>query len=279
MWRDGTPAGRMWRREDFMVNLTGKSAGITDVGLKRKDNQDNFFISEDERCAVVCDGVGGETGGALASRLAVETVETLWLSECPDLSDSEAVQAWIRRAVAEANTSVKQAADASEDKKTMGTTIVMAVLGEDGILHVGHAGDSRTTLVREGKAEVLTTDHSVVMEMHLRGQLTLEQCAVNPYRNLITRCLGHEENVEVDYSQKQLQSKDWIILCSDGLSEVVKPDELGPTVSKYNSPGDACEELLKMVLERGAPDNVTIIAIEFTEVEAQVPTAAEAKSN
>ncbi|MBX9952386.1 MAG: protein phosphatase 2C domain-containing protein [Candidatus Obscuribacterales bacterium] len=260
-----------------MVNLTWKSAGVTDVGLKRKDNQDNFYISEDGRCLVVCDGVGGETGGALASRLAVETVETLWLSEKPDMADVAAVEAWMRRAVAEANTSVKQAADASEDKKTMGTTIVMAVFGEEGLLHVAHAGDSRTTLVRDGKAEVLTVDHSVVMEMHLRGQLTLEQCAVNPYRNLITRCLGHEENVEVDYSTKQLQDKDWIILCTDGLSEVVKPDELGPTVSNHTDPQEACAELLQMVLDRNAPDNVTIIAVEYQQVEAQVPTTADSK--
>lgn len=260
-----------------MVNLAWKSAGITDVGLKRHDNQDNYYISQDERCLVVCDGVGGETGGALASRLAVETVETLWLSEKPDLGDAQAVEAWMRRAVHEANTSVKQAADASDDKKAMGTTIVMAVFGEEGILHVAHAGDSRTTLVREGKAEVLTTDHSVVMEMHLRGQLTLEQCAVNPYRNLITRCLGHEENVEVDYSQKQLQDKDWIVLCTDGLSEVVKPEELGPTVAKQSEPKEACDELLKMVLERNAPDNVTIIVVEYKEVEAPVPATADSK--
>ncbi len=261
-----------------MVELTWKSAGLTDVGLKRQDNQDNFFISEDERCLVVCDGVGGETGGALASRLAVETVETLWLSEPPELDDIDAVEAWMKRAVGEANTSVKQAADASEDKKTMGTTIVMAVMGEQGILHIAHAGDSRTTLVRDGKAEVLTTDHSVVMEMHLRGQLTLDQCAVNPYRNLITRCLGHEENVEVDYSNKQLEPGDWIVLCTDGLSEVVKPDELGPTVSRHTVPSEACDELLKMVLERNAPDNVTIIAVEYKEAKAQVPTKAESKS-
>jgi len=261
-----------------MVNLTWKSAGLTDVGLKRKDNQDNFFISEDERCLVVCDGVGGETGGALASRLAVETVETLWLSEPPALEDVAAVEAWLKKAVSEANTSVKQAADASDDKKTMGTTIVMAVLGEDGLLHIAHAGDSRTTLVRDGKADVLTTDHSVVMEMHLRGQLTLDQCAVNPYRNLITRCLGHEENVEVDYSNKQLEAEDWIILCTDGLSEVVKPDELGPTVAQHTVPKEACDELLQMVLDRNAPDNVTIVAVQYKEVEAQVPTAAETKT-
>jgi len=261
-----------------MVNLTWKSAGLTDVGLKRKDNQDNFFISEDERCLVVCDGVGGETGGALASRLAVETVETLWLSEPPVLDDIAAVEAWLKKAVSEANTSVKQAADASDDKKTMGTTIVMAVLGEDGLLHIAHAGDSRTTLIRDGKADVLTTDHSVVMEMHLRGQLTLDQCAVNPYRNLITRCLGHEENVEVDYSSKQLEPEDWIVLCTDGLSEVVKPDELGPTVARHSVPEEACDELLQMVLDRNAPDNVTIVTVQYKEVEAQVPTTADTKS-
>jgi protein phosphatase len=261
-----------------MVNLTWKSAGLTDVGLKRKDNQDNFFISDDERCLVVCDGVGGETGGALASRLAVETVETLWLSEPPALEDVAAVEAWLKKAVSEANTSVKQAADASDDKKTMGTTIVMAVLGEEGLLHIAHAGDSRTTLIRDGKADVLTTDHSVVMEMHLRGQLTLDQCAVNPYRNLITRCLGHEENVEVDYSSKQLEPDDWIVLCTDGLSEVVKPDELGPTVARHTVPQEACDELLQMVLDRNAPDNVTIVTVQYKEVEAQVPTTADTKS-
>ncbi|MBA3857244.1 MAG: serine/threonine-protein phosphatase [Cyanobacteria bacterium PR.3.49] len=261
-----------------MVNLTWKSAGLTDVGLKRKDNQDNFFISDDERCLVVCDGVGGETGGALASRLAVETVETLWLSEPPALEDVAAVEAWLKKAVSEANTSVKQAADASDDKKTMGTTIVMAVLGEEGLLHIAHAGDSRTTLIRDGKADVLTTDHSVVMEMHLRGQLTLDQCAVNPYRNLITRCLGHEENVEVDYSNKQLEPDDWIVLCTDGLSEVVKPDELGPTVARHTVPQEACDELLQMVLDRNAPDNVTIVTVQYKEVEAQVPTTADTKS-
>lgn len=262
-----------------MSDMTWQSAGLTNRGLKRLDNQDNYFISADERFFVVADGVGGETGGALASRLTVETVETIYVATPPDLGNTEDMRAWMVKAVGEANVSVKQAADASTDKKGMGTTIVMAVLGDNGVLHVAHAGDSRVTLVRAKEAKVLTTDHSVVMEMHLRGQLTLEQCAVNPYRNLITRCLGHEDDVEVDYGQHNLENGDWFVLCSDGLSEVVKPPEIASIIGESDGCADACEKLLAAVLEGGAPDNVTIITVSLSAIASPVVSGAEKTSS
>lgn len=242
-----------------MADFTWRSAGLTDRGLVRRDNQDNFFISKDGRVFVVADGVGGYNGGATASRLAVETVEELWHSGA-DLP-GEQIASWMRQTVAEANRRIIGAAQEDVTLDNMSTTIVIAVVDKAGDLHVGHAGDSRAVLVRNGEFKMLTIDHSVVMEMQMKGQLTAEQARKNIYKHLITRCLGHDEDVDVDYRKIEAMAGDCVVLASDGLSDEMREEEIGAVINTCTNPQEICQKLMQIVLQRGAHDNTTILAI------------------
>jgi len=145
----------------------------------------------------------------------------------------------------------------------MGTTVVVAVQGEDNYMEIAHVGDSRAYLLRDGKPTLLTNDHSVVQEMVRAGRLTEEQARINPYKNLITRCLGHEEKVEVDQTPVELKRGDWIVLCSDGLPTVLRDEQICDVVSTTHEPDGVCEELVKLTLDGGAPDNVTVVVVNY----------------
>lgn len=250
----------------MIVSSAWRSAGLTDRGLKRSDNQDSYFISEDGRLLLVADGMGGANGGALASSLTAVTIAEDWLNSQIDLQDTDDIEPWMRRAITKANRVVCDAASATEDKQNMGTTVVMAVLGDDGCVHVAHVGDSRASQIHGSEVIGLTRDHSVVMEMHFLGQLTLEQCRTSQFRHLITRCLGNGRDLEIDYSRHLLHPGDWLVLASDGLSEVVCESELGQIVCQEPEPTRVCEALLETVLNREAPDNVTILCARLESV-------------
>lgn len=243
--------------------LSWQVAGQTDRGVKRSDNQDNFFISEDRHVFAVADGMGGAKGGAMASSTAVESLRKSWDESLPDLNKPDQVRDWLLQAVIDANKAVREAAEASVDSKSMGTTIVIGVVDKLNVLHIAHVGDSRATLVRGDDSNGLTNDHSVVMEMHLRGQLTKEQCAASPFKHLITRCLGHDENTQADYRRLDLKHGDRIVLASDGLSEVVEEKEIGRLMEALCDPEEVCRMLVNTVLDRDAPDNVTIVTARF----------------
>jgi len=242
-----------------MANYAWHSAGLTDRGHVRRDNQDNFYISKDGRVFVVADGVGGYGGGATASRIAVETVDELWC-QGKELNADE-LELWMRETVAEAGRRIISAAREDVALENMGTTIVMVVADKSGDLHIGHAGDSRAVLVRGSDLKMLTIDHSLVMEMHMRGQLTREQCRTNIYKHLITRCLGHDDFVELDYAKVEAQPGDRVVLASDGLSDEMREEEIGAVISKCTTPQEVCQKLMEIVLQRGARDNTTILTL------------------
>ena len=146
-----------------MQNSTWLTAGLTDRGLKRKDNQDNFLISDDKRLLVVADGMGDASGGEKASKLAVDTIEAYWNEAPPDYTQPNQVEHWLKEAVARANAAVRSAALESRDSPNMGTTLVMAILSDEGHVHIAHVGDSRATHISNEEVVGLTTDHSVVM--------------------------------------------------------------------------------------------------------------------
>ncbi|HEY9714739.1 MAG TPA: protein phosphatase 2C domain-containing protein, partial [Chroococcales cyanobacterium] len=163
-----------------MEKLTWQVVGLTDKGLVRSDNQDNFSVSSDSRVFVVADGMGGTAGGALASKLAVEEMEICRKEKAPDLSDHESVHKWLVDSIARANKKVKENAEKSKESSKMGTTIVAAVQSDDDTLHIAHVGDSRAYLVRDDSGKLLTLDHSVVMEFYRRGQITMAQVQSSP---------------------------------------------------------------------------------------------------
>ncbi len=247
-----------------MTKLAWSVAAVTDRGLHRSENQDNYYISPDMRVFVVADGMGGLKGGARASKLAVDAVEAHWKENPPDFTDREAVQQWLVDAVANANQSVFTAASQDESVQNMGTTIVAGVQTEANTLQIAHVGDSRAYLIRDGKTIVLTQDHSVVMEMVLKGQLTPEQFKNSPFRHYLTRCVGHSGKVEIDRTPVELHPDDLIILSTDGLSAVLDEEQIFQESKEATNPKEVCDALLKSTLDGGAPDNVTILAVKYS---------------
>jgi len=245
--------------------LKWRVAAKTDAGCQRQRNEDNYYISPDDRLFVVADGMGGAAGGAKASKLAVETIEKEWKENPAPAADPEATRNWLVEAVSKANKAIYEERESNVTLKGMGTTIVAALQAENNVLEIAHVGDSRAYLLRDGKPILLTNDHSVVHEMVRAGRLTEAQARTNPYKNLITRCLGHEEKVEIDQIPVDLEPKDWVVLCSDGLSTVLLDDQICDVVNKESEPDLVCDELVKQTLDGGAPDNVTVVAIHYLE--------------
>ncbi|MBI2810096.1 MAG: Stp1/IreP family PP2C-type Ser/Thr phosphatase [Candidatus Melainabacteria bacterium] len=247
--------------------LKWRAAARTDAGCQRQRNEDNYYVSPDNRVFAVADGMGGAVGGAKASKLAVEAIEKSWKELPPPASDRESIQKWLLETVTLANQSVWHEAEEDSTVRGMGTTVVVAVQGEDNYMEIAHVGDSRAYLLRDGKPTLLTNDHSVVQEMVRAGRLTEEQARINPYKNLITRCLGHEEKVEVDQTPVELKRGDWIVLCSDGLPTVLRDEQICDVVSTTHEPDGVCEELVKLTLDGGAPDNVTVVVVNYFDPE------------
>lgn len=241
----------------------------TDVGLVRSENQDfgACTTAEEEtqshpggRLLIVADGMGGHRGGATASRLAAETVKAQFLgSETTDIPTA------LKESLTRANARIFSEAQSNPELRGMGTTTsVLAVRGDRGWL--AHVGDSRIYLVRNDRITQLTEDHSLVATMVREGLLTSAEAETHPRRNVLQRSMGVAEEVEVDVRGPiELQEGDVFILCSDGLHGLVKENELKEIARKPIEA--AADEFLQKALERGAPDNVTVIVarVEVTD--------------
>jgi protein phosphatase len=245
--------------------LRWRVAARTNPGCQRQQNEDAYYVSADSRVFAVADGMGGALGGARASTLAVEAIDTCWRETPPPSGDRAGVQQWLQATITFANQRVWRAAEADRSVRGMGTTVVVAVRDEDPAMAIAHVGDSRAYLLREGTPTLLTNDHSVVQEMVRAGRMTQEEARINPYKNLITRCLGHDEHVEIDHTTVELQPRDWIVLCSDGLPTVLRDEQISDVVSDAQDPDGVCEALLQQTLDGGAPDNVTIVALVYLD--------------
>lgn len=233
----------------------------TDVGLVRSENQDfGTYTSPGEeaqskpggRLMIVADGMGGHRGGATASRLATETVKAQYLG-----SDTDDIANALRESLVRANARIFAESQSNIDLRGMGTTTsVLVVRGDDA--WVGHVGDSRIYLVRGDEITQLTDDHSLVATMVREGLLTSEEAENHPRRNVLQRSLGVAEDVEADVKgPMKIQVGDVFVLCSDGLHGVVKKDEIKEVARMPIA--QAAAEFVRRTLDRGAPDNVTVI--------------------
>lgn len=249
-----------------MSNMNGTTwqiGAITDRGLVRNDNQDDYYVSPDGCLLVVADGMGGAANGAMASKAAVQALQHCWSEDRPNTADDEAVAQWLQKAVRQANLSIMKIKGNFEPTRRPGSTIVVTVRCDDGTLRVAHVGDSRVYVFRHHEMQFMTIDHSVVMELVMSNRLTEEQARTNVYRNVLTRCLGHDASVAIDHSQVSMKDGDWIILCSDGLCGVMDGPEILAVLKRCDSVQDACDALVSCVMERSAPDNVTVIAARY----------------
>jgi protein phosphatase len=233
--------------------------GATDAGKVRANNEDALLVGEgrDETLFVVADGIGGFEAGEVASRIAVDVLK--------ELEPGASFEAAIR----EANRRILAVGRGDEKLSGMGTTIVAVRFGgtrEEPVAEIAHVGDSRAYLLRGGSLRPLTEDHSLVAELVRSGDLTRDQAAEHPQKNLITRALGAEEEVEVDTSVLPVEARDRLLLCSDGLSDMVPEASIGELLT--DSPGDpatSAQRLLSAALDAGGTDNVTVVVVDVKE--------------
>lgn len=237
--------------------------GLTDVGNVREQNQDAYRIvplSGGALAALVCDGMGGAKAGNVASRLACEVfsgeIERSFTQEMT-LDEAERL---LHSAASLANIAVFEHAQISPEYDGMGTTLVAVLAYGRGTL-VLNVGDSRAYLMDGDGVRCITTDHSVVELMVQRGELTPEQAKSHPSKNLITRAVGTGPQVLADVFRVPAKKGDCILLCSDGLSNLLADQELLFEVAHGANKADCCQRLLGIAKERGAPDNVTSVLV------------------
>jgi PPM family protein phosphatase len=229
----------------------------SDVGRARSGNEDSYFCGR--TVFAVADGLGGHQGGEVASAAAVEPLAALDGRELAD--PAEAAEALVE-AVRQANSAILDRAAGDPGLWGMGTTVTAAAVAGDHHLQLAHVGDSRAYLFRDGSLEQLTTDHTVVGELVRRGRLTPEQAAIHPERSILTRAVGLDPRIPVDTPDPlELTSGDQVVLCSDGLTEVV-PDVKIAQVLAADPDGDAtCRSLIDAANSAGGPDNITVVLL------------------
>ena len=238
------------------------AAGVTDVGRVRDGNEDDFLDQANRLGLVaVADGMGGHRAGEVASATALEALRAAVASGQP-----------LRDAIEGANDAVLEKSVSDQELHGMGTTLTAGMLGSDGYLVVGHVGDSRAYLARDGELTQITNDHSLVEEMVRGGELTREQADVHPRRSIITRALGIDPQVEVDEFPLELQPGDRILFCSDGLTTMVRPDEIASILGREHDPKRAAQLLVDAANAAGGEDNVTAVIADAVENDA--PSAA-----
>lgn len=237
--------------------------GITNTGAVRTQNQDYYYTEltePDVALCLVCDGMGGAKAGNVASRLAVDTFMQTARAQTVDQWRAEP-EALLNFAAEQANQAVQFRSGIDVGCRGMGTTIVAAlVLGAQAYLL--NVGDSRAYLVREDGIQRITRDHSVVEDLVTRGDITPEQARQHPQKNLITRALGAEKALRPDLYRQTLESGDVLLLCSDGLSNLMDDQELLYEVIHGGDMETCCQRLLNIALNRGAPDNVTVVLLQ-----------------
>ena len=233
--------------------------GVTDPGKVRKNNEDSLLVGEgrDETLFAIADGIGGFEAGEVASSIAIDVLK--------DVEPSGSLEDAIR----EANRRILAVARSDEKLSNMGTTVVVMRFGgtqEEPVVEISHVGDSRAYLLRGGDLKPITEDHSLVAELVRSGDLTRAQASEHPQKNLITRALGAEEEVEIDTTVLPIEPGDRLILCSDGLSDMVPEDKmLDLLTSSPADPRRAAQALVSAALKAGGVDNVTVVVVNVKE--------------
>ena len=234
----------------------------TDKGHVRDSNQDAYAVGEfsDEVVwAVVCDGMGGAAGGNIASALAVKVIsDKINVSYREQMRDSS-IKNMLDSALNAANVEVFDMSESKHELKGMGTTVVCAIV-KDGQAYIAHAGDSRAYILKNGKIFQITTDHSIVQDLLDKGKITSEQALNHPNKNIITRAVGVDKNIEIDFDQIDLDDDTTLLLCTDGLSNYVSDSEILELTSDKKQYAFA-DRLVNKANENGGGDNITVVVI------------------
>lgn len=251
------------------------SSGFTDVGLQREHNEDSFVVLSEHDLFIVADGMGGHRAGDVASRMATEAIAEFFRSTAGeevtwpfhiDCSLSEAENRLLA-SIRLANRQIFERSARSRELRGMGTTVVGALFSsQSGRMYIGHVGDSRCYRVRQGELKLMTRDHSLINDYLLAmPELSEAQQAELP-KNVITRALGMQDQVAVDLQADECQPGDIYLLCSDGLSGMLRDDEILQVVATNADDLDlACRELIDRANERGGEDNITVVLVRIAD--------------
>lgn len=232
-----------------------RQAAFSDTGRVRTHNEDSYLLREP--LFAVADGMGGHEAGEVASAVSLGVLENA-------IPDTEAPANWLTETLKMANSAVYDAGTQTGGMLRMGTTLTAAYVTDDSIW-VGHVGDSRAYLIREGEIAQLTDDHSLVGEWVRDGRLTVEEAALHPQRSVITRALGIEPDVEVDVSRVTPRTGDRVLLCSDGLTGELTDAEICRILTDEADPETAARKLVVAANEHGGEDNITVVLLEVVD--------------
>jgi PPM family protein phosphatase len=247
---------------------------VSDVGRKRKGNEDSLFLNPEQRLFVVADGMGGHAAGEVASKVAVDSINEF---VCLTGGDEEITWPFgldenisydgnrLKTAIRHANRKVLEATKEKSEYEGMATTVA-AVLVDGDMANIGHVGDSRIYLFSEGALSLLTSDHSWVNEQIQSGVISPDQARSHPLRNVVTRALGGKTDLAVDMQVRKMKPGEILLLCSDGLTTMV-PDEEIEQVLKENEVDlkGAADALVDTANEHGGEDNITVVLLQFQE--------------
>ncbi len=256
------------------MHLMLESAGRTDVGCARANNEDSIGWDQSLGIYVVCDGMGGAQAGEVASKMGVDLVLDYFrkskqngnytdVNGIPEDLSPAGRHLWT--AIQAANTAIFDAGQKNDFQQGMGTTIVTAFFHDDGLLTLAHAGDSRVYRLRNGAIEQLTQDHSLVAEQVRRGMMSAEQAERSELQNIIIRALGSEANLEPEVQDILALRDDVYLLATDGLTKLVKPESLKTIIEGSRSLDQACEHLIQAAKDQGGDDNITCLLMRVVE--------------
>ena len=241
--------------------------GCTDLGRTRPINEDGYYISEysqkmDALYAIVADGMGGHQAGEVVSAMAIRQIsETINQGVCNGMTPSE-IKELLVSAIKQANRAIYETSKKERDYGGMGTTLTLCfVCGEQAV--VAHVGDSRAYMIRNGVMHQITTDHSLVQELMHSGQITAEEAARHPQKNVITRALGTDPGVEIDLYEFRIMPDDVLLLCTDGLTNMLSDEEIASLLAEEQGGTMAylAGRLVESANQQGGHDNITAVLL------------------
>lgn len=235
----------------------------SDIGKRRNMNQDytNVFTNQSGMdLAILADGMGGHLAGDVASKMAVDGLGAAWSTST--ISQPDKASEWFEQEIQKVNEAIYQEGTTHPEMKGMGTTIVSTALLNEKFVLV-HVGDSRAYLIHEDQLRQLTDDHSLVNELLKSGEITAEMAAVHPQKNVLTRSVGIAGTIKADISEHECQSNDYLLLCSDGLTNMVSEEAILTIVASDQSLEDKTKQLINAANEAGGADNITVLLIHF----------------
>lgn len=234
----------------------------SDIGKRRKSNQDytaTFTNQKNQLLALLADGMGGHQAGDIASRQAVEEIGIAW--EATTIDDSEKAVQWFLQHIQQTNQRIFEKGQSQPTLSGMGTTLEVVTL-LDNHLALAHVGDSRIYLFREQRLIALTEDHSLVNALLKSGEITQEMAENHPRKNIITRSLGMPGSLEVDVAIHKIEDHDQLLLCSDGLTNMVSEPKITQILLEAASLQDASQRLIEEANAKGGLDNITVLLID-----------------